>query len=47
MRSADGQMFLTNKASILNLWPEYFQLHFIANRSVQEATIICIPQQLV
>lgn len=47
MHSADGQMLLTNRASILNCWLEHFQALFSANRSVQEPAILRIPQQPV
>lgn len=47
MRSSDGQILLTNKAFILNLWLDHFQALFSANYSVQEPAIPHIAEQPV
>ncbi|XP_029638899.1 uncharacterized protein LOC115214019 [Octopus sinensis] len=47
LRSSDGQALLTDIASILNRWSEYFQALFSAVRVVQENTILHIQQQPV
>ncbi|CAI9725456.1 Hypothetical predicted protein [Octopus vulgaris] len=47
LRSSDGQALLTDIASILNRWSEYFQALFSAVRVVQEKAILHIQQQPV
>ncbi|XP_065541881.1 uncharacterized protein LOC136017496 [Lathamus discolor] len=47
LRSADGQMLLTDKISILNRWSKHFQTLFSANRVVQGKGIQHILEHLV
>ncbi|RVE61997.1 hypothetical protein OJAV_G00176660 [Oryzias javanicus] len=47
LRSTDGQALLSDKVSILNRWSEHFQALFSADRSVDSASILHIPQQPV
>ncbi|XP_071504643.1 uncharacterized protein [Diadema antillarum] len=46
LRSADGEVLLNYKTSILTRWSEHFQSLFSANRIVQESALLQIPQQL-
>ncbi|XP_071477582.1 craniofacial development protein 2-like [Diadema antillarum] len=46
LRSADGEVLLNDKTSILTRWSEHFQSLFSANRIVQESALLQIPQQL-
>ena len=45
LRSADGQVFFADKASILSRWSEYFQSLFSGDLVVQNPAVLCIPQQ--
>ena len=44
LRSSDGQVLLTDNASILARWSEHFQTLFCANRTVQDTAIDRVPQ---
>ena len=45
LRSADGQVLFTDKASILSRWSEYFQSLFSADRVVPDPAVLHIPQK--
>ena len=44
LRSADGQVLLTDGAYIQSRWSEHFQALFRADRVVQDSAILRIPQ---